>query len=268
MSTRAEVTFSGYAFSQIKKSRGQQKLVHNPKPEAKPLRSDFCWIIPIKNPKNRSGKLNFHTDPIARPVKLSDYNGFDSSSPQYDLLKYCHVAALEHTQNVYRLYYYGKKAKGVFRGDNLVVESIPLDDENKRFCGFLIYNENAFETELRDWKNYWDWVKNRNDARWVSQESGEMDFDGKNMGHCIRLLYSGINILEKGYPIIRFEGEKLQLLKDIRAGKYKWDFVMGLADELMLKVKEAKEKSKLPYEADKKGIDNLYREVYAMSLKK
>ena len=60
-----------------------------------------------------------------------------------------------------------------------------------------------------DWKNYWTWIKERNPNRWIAQEKGEINYDTKNMQHCIRLLLSTKNILTKGEPIVRFEGDTL-----------------------------------------------------------
>ena len=124
------------------------------------------------------------------PLKLS---GID--------LDHYHVAKMEHVEHTYRLYdYRDTNAKGVFRGPelHLAVESIPKADEWARFAGLLIYNRPAYESELRSWKQYWDWRKHRNEARYRSQEAGEIDYDAKNIMHCLRLLWSGASILENG----------------------------------------------------------------------
>ena len=49
-----------------------------------------------------------------------------------------HAARLEHSRDIYRLYRYGKQARGVFRGGMLVLESIPKEDEATCFAGFLL----------------------------------------------------------------------------------------------------------------------------------
>jgi hypothetical protein len=98
-----------------------------------------------------------------------------------DLLKHCFAAALEHTSNIYRLYdygVYGESEGGVFRGDDtLVCTSIPVSDEITKFIGLLIYKQEEFDRALKDWHSYWDWRRNRNEARWVDQEGGKVDFD-------------------------------------------------------------------------------------------
>ena len=62
-----------------------------------------------------------------------------------------------------------------------------LSDEAARFAGLLIYNKQA----LADHQNYWQWRRERSEARWQQQERGELDFDAKNMMHAVRLLLSG-----------------------------------------------------------------------------
>jgi hypothetical protein len=263
ISTRAEVTFSGYAYAQIEKSRGQNKLVHNPKPEARPKKEDFCWIIPHCtidcNDWPFASSDIVDEQPPFRPIPLNAFK--DVSLSDFN------CASLEHVQNAYRIYYYGSRAKGIFRGDDmLTVESIPLEDESPKFSGVLIYIKHEYDKAVRDWKNYWDWMEKRNAHRWEQQERGEIDYDAKNMMHCMRLLFSGKNILSKGEPIIRFEGEQLQYLRDIRAGKFEYNELMTRAEKEMAELKELKSSSSLPYSADMKKLNQLYQRIRKMEI--
>ena len=250
ISKKALHTFSGYAFSQISKAKGQNKMIVNPAPEEKPKKEDFCWYIQRGDNADDSLKRL-----PSRPVLLKD---LAESGCWIDLSKY-NAAALEHTIHVYRLYYYGDKAKGVFRGDDsLTCESIPIDEEWDNFMGLLIYNQDAFNSALRDWNRYWDWHKNRNEARWKDKNGNNFDCDWKNIHHCVRLLLSGENILTNGEPIVRFEGEQLQYLKDIRAGKFEYSKIMPEIEAKMENLKAIAEKSSLPWGSDSKKINELY----------
>lgn len=244
VSKKAYHTFCGYAYAQIKKAKGENKWVNNPKPKEPPKREDFCWLIP---------RAHFQDHPTpARPILVSQLG--------MDLAEY-HVSSLEHVSDTYRLYWYGKEAKGVFRGGNLACESIPLGDEQSHFSGLLIYNDHEYQRAMQDHKNYWTWVKERNQNRWVSQEKGEVDYDCKNMQHCVRLLISGAAILKTGEPIIRFDGEQLQYLRDIRAGHFTHEQLMADVDRRMAEMDALKDTSALPWAADEAGIDALYREI-------
>ena len=208
-------THASYAMSQIKKARGQNKRINNPQPETPPNKEDFCYVIPWQS--DSKGRP-------ARPIPLRTIG--------WTLTEY-HAARLEHTRDTYRLYYYGKDARGVFRGDNIVCESIAQEDESTRFAGLLIYNEQGWSQALADYKNYWTWRRERNEARWQQQESGELDFDAKNMMHTVRLLLSGRSLMRSGAPIVRFAGEQLGLLMSIREGKLSFDQIMSIAQDIL-----------------------------------
>ena len=216
VSRQASRTYCEYAMSQIKKARGCNKRVHNPQPAEPPTEEGFCRVL-LPNASGMPG----------RPLTLADA-GID--------LKHCHVSAVENASELYRLYDYGTQAKGVSRNGMLVCESIPKEDERTRFIGLMLFNKNAFEKAKSEHRQYWDWRRHRNDARWRSQESGEMDYDAKNLMHTFRLLYSGLNIMKFGEPLIRFSGEKLRELMAIRAGKFTYDELLAkvavLSDEL------------------------------------
>ena len=244
VSRKASKTYCEYAMSQIKKARGCNKRVHNPHPEEPPTEDGFCRVL-LPNTSGMPG----------RPLMLKDA-GIN--------LKHCHVSAVENASELYRLYDYGQNAKGVFRNGMLVCESIPKDDEKTHFIGLLLFNKNAFEKAKSDHRQYWEWRKHRNDARWRSQESGEMDYDAKNLMHTFRLLYSGLNVMECGEPLVRFSGEKLQELMAIRAGKYTYDELLSKAKMLSDKLESLRDKSELPESADMNTVNRLLLEVTAM----
>ena len=246
-------TFSGYAYAQIKKAKGQNKKVHNPQPIEQPCKEDFCWVI-----NNWNGDRAFNIDNSTFPSRPQPLKSTITD------LSHFHAAKLEHADNVYRLYSYGKKAKGVFRGDQMLVpESISIDDEFDKFWGLLIYNQQDFERALNEWRSYWDWYNNRNEARWVDQESGKLNYDAKNMLHCMRLLMSGESLLKGEGPIVRFEGENLEYLMQIRSSKMPYETILADVETRM-------ESLQLLYDSDKWGVPNkvninklqkLYREV-------
>jgi predicted nucleotidyltransferase len=257
VSMKAKHTFSGYAFAQIKKARGQNKWVNNRQPEAKPTKEDFCYLInvlSIGEQKNLFELGNLDETLAGMPGRPILYK---EAMERYQALplEKCRVAAVEHVHNLYRLYSDGR---GVFRDGQLVCDSIPVDEEWGYFNGLLIYNEEAYNAAMRDHKNYWEWVKNRNDARWVTQERGEVDYDCKNLMHTMRLLFSGINILRKGEPIVRFTGEMRDYLMNVRLGKFTYEDLMKRTEELMAEIEVAYEERNIPYEADIDKIDELY----------
>jgi predicted nucleotidyltransferase len=240
-------THIGYALSQVRKARGQNKWVNDPKPVEPPAKEDFCYII-------GRDRLQHSEGAPCRPITLARAG--------WRLEEY-HAARLEHAANTFRLYHYGPAARGVFRGDVLVCESIPEADEGLRFAGLLLFNEQAWKQSLADHHNYWKWRRDRNDSRWRQQESGELDFDSKNLMHTMRLLLSGRSILRNGEPVIRFSGPDLELLLDIRAGKLGFERIMAIANEVIAECETLKDQTHLPEACDPRLANQLLEELTA-----
>lgn len=235
----------GYALGQIRKARGQHKWINQPQPEQAPQREDFCWVIP------RAALAE--DDPLQlRPIPLKD-SGLD--------LRQLHAANLPHAREGWRLYDYGAQALGVFSGGRIAHRSIPLEDEQPRFAGLLFFHQQAFEQACTEHQNYWTWRRERNEDRWRQQESGELDYDAKNLMHTVRLLYSGLNILEYGEPIVRFTGDALKRLLDIRAGRWSYAQILEHAEALQQRCDQLLVKSELPAQLEIQPIEELLREL-------
>jgi predicted nucleotidyltransferase len=274
ISKKCYYTFTGYAHAQIKKAKGQNKWVNNPQPKERPNKLDFCWFIDTSkasdyNVWSRSQGAIVSTTSMDEFI---DKHGFPMrpkaiKDTDIDLSKY-HASSMEHCNNMYRLYWYGDNAKGVFRGPSqqMVMESIPKEGEWDRFDGLLIYNEEAYERAVRDHKHYWEWVANRNEARWETQEAGKIDYDAKNMLHCVRLIQSSKNILENGAPIVRFKGKELEYLMNIRKGKYTHEEIMDYCEDQLVQIEYLYQKSDaIPKAVDMKKIHKLYKDLRGLS---
>jgi predicted nucleotidyltransferase len=237
-------TFVAYGMTQIKRSRGQNKWVHNPQPAEPPSRESFCWFIPRKD--EAAGPY--------RPQRLADC-GLDLSR--------CHAAAVEHSVGLYRIYDYGPSARGVFRGGRIVCESIPMEDESDRCIGLLLYNDQAYECAHRDHTHYWKWFHTRNPERWRTQMSGELDYDSKNLMHTIRLLLCGKHILTAGEPKVRFEGQEREFLLEVRGGKFAIEELLIRSDELVAELAELHDKCRLPDSVPAHLPDQILKEITA-----
>ncbi len=305
MSKKAQHTFLGYSFSQIKRAKGQNKKVNEhservnergihmlrmhltegnistrwlegyfnknfakyvmkgvtlpekldaapsmdilDEPDIRsmryPKREDFCFWI---------DKASIYSEFPARPVKV-DFN----------LLDHHGVSSVEHVPFVYRLYK-GDNYKGLFKESEIICSSIPKDRERIDFIGLLIYNSNEYQKAKSEYDSFWEWMANKNDARWVAQEKKEMDYDSKNMGHVFRLLFEAKHIAETGEPKVRLEGDELRFTRDVRAGRFLYEFLLGKAIDMEEEVKVLFEKSSLPHGSNVKKINELYIELMRM----
>lgn len=240
ISKKARHTFSGYACSQIKKAKGQNKFVNNPFPVEHPKRETHCYFLSEK------------TNPPMRPISYNE-EGFP------DLSKLS-VSRVTNAKDLFKLY---KKpnSRGVFDSmGNILFENQSIEDE-QYYIGLLQYNKESYDSYVRQWKQYWDWKKNRNEARWRDYDNSEFQCDFKNLSHCVRLMLSAKNILLNGLPLVRLEGEDLKLVKEVRSGKISYNEIIEWVEAEEAKFDEWYEKSTLPHSVDMNAVNKLYKHI-------
>ena len=152
--------------------------------------------------------------------------------------------------------------RGVFRDGQLVVSPVEEVDGDRR-VGILIFNRQGFESAKRQHREYWEWKRNRNESRWIQQERGELDFDAKNMMHLMRMLISGENIVQHGEPIVRFAGEKLEMLLAIRRGEWSFEKILECAENIKARIEAGK--NRLPKDVDEEKINELIAEAMKLT---
>lgn len=242
---RAVQGFLSFAQAQIKKAKGRNKWINRPQPESSPEKEAFCWFIPRSSAPDA---MPYRPIPLDKTeIRLAE----------------CHAASLEHVPDTFRLYHYGTGARGVFRDGNLVCESIPREDEDARCIGLLVYNRGAYEVALRDHHHYWIWRRERNETRWLSQESGALEYDAKNMMHTFRLLYSCAHMLAEGSPLVRVEGGQRAFLLAVRLGEFTYEDLAARADERVTDIEDKLAGSTLPEAPPPGAADALLREITA-----
>ena len=121
----------------------------------------------------------------------------------------------------------------------------------------LIFNRNAFDAAKVRHRQYWEWHQKRNPDRWRREDAGELDYDAKNLMHTFRLLYSGLNFMACGEPLVRFTGTKLAELRAIRAGRFSYAELLEKAERLSTELNLLRHSSRLPENADREQINRL-----------
>jgi uncharacterized protein len=229
-----------YAQGQIKKARGQNKWINQPQPENPPEPEQFCHVLPANAIKPGRAK------PISElTIPLSE----------------CHVARVEHGGHLYRLYHVGSEARGVFRGGAPVCESIPIEIEQSSYLGLLMFNEQGFQRAKVDHQNYWHWRRERNPARWQQQDSGELDFDAKNLMHCLRLLHSAKHLVDHGAPLVRVDAVLRTELLAVRQGQFSYAELVERAGAMSVYCQERIQHCALPIQLDIERLHGWYAEI-------
>ena len=133
----------------------------------------------------------------------------------------------------------------VAESNQLRLSSIPKGETP--ICN-IIYNKDGYSTHCKDYKEYEEWLANRNEQRYVDTQEHGQKIDGKNMMHCMRLIRMSKEI-GRGEGIIVRRPDAKELLA-IRRGEVDLDSLIDTAEL------EIKEMDKIFEESDlHKGIN-------------
>jgi len=262
-------SFGGYARQQIKKARGLNKKQNWEKEKvSKKDLMDFCYVI--------EGSRSI-------PLKLA------LKEINYDQ-KFCGVVNIPNARDMYALYYdvnsancfselfpedYREKMKQITRmsdsdmgfgykgivkmdddnnpaSNQLRLSSIPKGEEP--ICIFT-YNKDGYTQHCKDFKEYEQWLKERNENRYVETKTHGQQIDGKNMAHCIRLINMASEIANGEGVIVR--RPDAEYLLSIRRGEVSLEELIDIADNNINDMDELFDNSDLPEKVDKDLVHNL-----------
>ncbi|WP_144282983.1 DNA polymerase beta superfamily protein [Chryseobacterium echinoideorum] len=233
-------TFGGYASAQIQKARGLNKKIVNPVEKERKGILDFCVILENSNSipaKNWLEKRNF-------------------------LQELCGLVKMPHSKGLFALFYDktgNKNYKGIFKSEDSNEVSLSSIAKGEKSDAYLFFNQDAYSTYCKNYKEYWDWVAQRNEDRYNTNQQHGKNYDSKNMMHTIRLLQSAVNIFRNNRLEIRVKNR--EELLDIKAGKWDYDDLLLLADRLIEELHLLSESSILQDFPDKEKAEKLLIEI-------
>ncbi|MBK1989543.1 nucleotidyltransferase domain-containing protein [Sphaerospermopsis aphanizomenoides BCCUSP55] len=243
LSKKVKHTYSGYAFAQIKKIETHRKWLLNP-PTNKPIPADFG----IED---------------EAPLSKDELNAF---LEYLYLLIRGKIEFLEEAEQLYKLLTADIDFKGILKQYTLVDEALAytqnLTNSRKDFIR-LLQKSQSYQIALREWKAYISWQQNRNPLR--AEMEMKSGYDLKHGMHCIRLLRSGLEILQRGEVIVdrKIAGD-IEDLKAILRGDYTYEQLMKMAEDLVSQMDNFYEQSTLPHKPDLEKINDLCMELVEM----
>jgi uncharacterized protein len=168
----------------------------------------------------------------------------------------CGLVNIQHMKDVFGLYYSEtEKFNGIIRGadsNDVCLSSIPKGRKQETL---LYFNMNGYSTYCREYREYWDWVEKRNDARYENTQSHGKNYDAKNMMHVFRLLDMAIEIgKEKKVNVKR---PNRDFLLEIKTGKFEYDDLLKMADDKQKEMEFAFMNSDLPDQPDTDMLNDL-----------
>ena len=236
LTKKCKDTFGGFAFTQIKKARGLNKKIVNPVEKKKKTILHFCYVL--------------HGQGSIPLLKWLELKGIDQLN--------CGLVNVPHFKDVYAIFVDQSQSlayRGIMRKEaatTVVLSSIPKGEIP---IGYLHFNQDGYIKYCKDYKDYWDWVGKRNEARYQSTLTHGKNYDAKNMMHTFRLLDMAREILEQGKIIVKRPNR--EELLSIRRGEREYDELIELANQKMEGLQQAYEKSTLPDEVDEVAIEKL-----------
>jgi hypothetical protein len=254
LTKQIRLTFGGYSISQIKKARGLNKKIVNPVDKKKRTPVDYCFHI------DREGKQLKLIDWLKEWNFKQEHCGlakFPNGTHLYKLY-YDQLTDIKENEKIYNPRFNNLKPlgyKGIISSD--IANDVNLSSIPKKayMWGIVYFDLNGYQSYCKQYKEYWEWVKNRNPVRYNDNISHNQNYDGKNLMHCLRMLDMAIEVAEgKGVNLIRPNRE---WLLSIRKGAVKYDDIIGLIEEKKNKMDEAFEKADLPDKVDPDFVHEL-----------
>jgi uncharacterized protein len=252
---QCKMSFAGYAINQIKKARGYNKKINWE--EHKMVRKnvlDFCNCFNSKlayGVFNAGGSFSLHEFLIAfneNKIGKADQRDFG-------------LAKVDKSRDTYALYYvpllrneHSGIVNNVEKANDVQLTSIPKDTPVE--C-FLYFNKDAYTSHCKKYKEYKEWLNNRNEDRFKMNKEHGKNYDSKNLSHCIRLLDMAIDVAKKKEIVVRRSEEDIKLLMSIRRGEMEYDDILSMADQKIKEMDELFENSDLPENVDNQFVDNL-----------
>lgn len=279
-------TFYGYAVSQISKARGLNKKIVNPVTERKDI-LDFCYTfndqgsLPIKKFLAENGL----DQKYCGLVNIPNMSDGDSSiyGVYYDFAAYFKFENIDWARDWYNgnspykkffpsvseqlsiqkriedkeFFHYGGivHPDEIEKSNTVRLSSVPKGE--KPIC-FMAYNKNGYMRHCRDYKDYKEWEKNRNPARYESNLGH--NYDAKNVMHCMRLVRMAKELAQgKGFNVVRTWDR--DYLLDIRNHKFEYEDVMTQLEKEKSEMEEAIKSCTLPEKVDFDKVNDLLYDV-------
>lgn len=140
-------TFAGYAHSQIRKARGYKKKIVNPMKKERKSVLDFCYIL--------EGHASVPVTQWFEQRRLKQ--------------EFCGLSSIPHSKGLYSLFYdYDRKFSyhGIANHPNANEVSLSSIEKGEKEIAYLSFNIKAYSSYCKEYKEYWDWVEDRNDNRY------------------------------------------------------------------------------------------------------
>jgi len=230
-------SFAGYAQTQIKKAKGLNKKINRPIELERKSVLDFCWIYNDARYED-AGYKDAKTMPLADWLRFQQINQQD-----------CGLSKLPHFRDSYLIFINDQfpepvLLRGIISGpesNDVQLSSIP---EDLIPTGILHFNKDAYSVHCREYREYQEWLANRNDTRFVETQKHGQNYDAKHMMHTFRLLAMAGEIAQ--FKEIRVHRHDREFLLKIRSGAFQFEELMEMVEAKIRHIEQLYNESDLP----------------------
>ena len=226
--------------SQVQIARGLNEKINNPLPERRKSILEFCYVAYKQGSK-----------PLLDWLEENDYKQEN-----------CGLVNIPHIRSTFALFYDESEQfgfKGITQKDtanDVLLSSIPKGMTRKATMSF---NKDGYQVYCKEYKQYWDWVKLRNEERYKNTIQHGKNYDAKNMMHTFRLLDMAAEIAQ--YGEIRVRRPNTDFLLAIRKGAFEYDDLLCQAEEKIVNIQQLYQTAKLPLKPNPKKIEAILRTI-------
>ncbi len=190
----------------------------------------------------------------AKDLKGKSYNlseRYDICDGEY-LRYFLHNSASFRTFSPSMLAIY-KDGNGIFTQEGKLKANDP--EHIGGFVCLLSIDQNNYKAEKDFNASMWEWKCKRNEKR--SALEAKFGYDTKNVSHLVRLMEQAKDILSNCDYNPTLFGERLQLVKDTRAGKFTYEEVLEYSEKADKELDELYKITELQKKPDIKKINDL-----------
>lgn len=243
MTRKVQQTFLGYAMAQLKKIKTHRAWLLTP-PTKKPLREDYG--LPAAGSTLSRDDQNRIEQALAD--KLRSY-GIDD----IDMPKPARIAVQERLDAFYRDVLATAEDEVDERLRAVATHALKLPGD----VASALNAEKRYRAAMKHWDSYQSWKSERNPAR--AELERVHGYDTKHAMHLVRLMRTGLEILQRGELLVR--REDAAELNAIRDGALAFDDLLATAARLDQDMQRAAACTRLPDDVDHERIDRLALEL-------
>jgi predicted nucleotidyltransferase len=233
LSRKVEQTYAGYALAQLRRIQTHRSWLLSP-PARRPVRADFG--LPERRTLSHDDR---HRIERAIADKIRSW-GVDD----IDLPKPARILISERLTELW-----------TELGEPRLIAASALGISENVFEA--LEAERRYRGALKHFESFERWKRERNPAR--AELEARFGYDTKHAMHLIRLMRSGLELLETGELCVR-RPDAAELVA-IREGERSYEDVVAEAERLRERMLQVREKSPLPADVDHDRIDALLFEL-------